>query len=188
MPCGHRTHSPTRIKGRPNGGTRVECPRHAARPPHVPRVLDTQGRCRFLPQGGNMAGVYRSRPSGAGAGRLGSDEGVQPTPLPAEFTGASFRTADALAAGVQPGRLRTRDLIAPLHGLRAPASARPATLEERCLEVLPRLSGMHFFSHTTAAELWGIPLPLDTGTGPLHVSAIVPGREPRTGGIIRHRV
>jgi hypothetical protein len=45
-----------------------------------------------------------------------------------------------------------------------------------------------FFSHATAALLWGFPLPRRLeAVPPLHVSAVAPAREPRTKGVIGHR-
>lgn len=45
----------------------------------------------------------------------------------------------------------------------------------------------HVFSHTTAARLWGLPLP-DEIPLPLHVSAPAPNRQPRMKGVVGHRL
>jgi very-short-patch-repair endonuclease len=50
------------------------------------------------------------------------------------------------------------------------------------------MSTAQVFSHLTAAELWGLPLPLRCeGALDLHVSALR-GREPRRPGIVGHRI
>ncbi len=56
-----------------------------------------------------------------------------------------------------------------------------------CRAYLPRITGGQFFSHTTAATLWGMPLPF-TPRGPIHVSAQPPAREPRTRNVLGHRL
>lgn len=108
--------------------------------------------------------------------------------LPADLRGTAFRTRDAVRAGVRPGRLAASDLISPFNSVRAPAAAPLDTHRRRCGAALPRLEEHQFFSHVTAASIWGIPLPGVATDGPLHVSAITPHREPRTPGIIGHRL
>jgi very-short-patch-repair endonuclease len=45
-----------------------------------------------------------------------------------------------------------------------------------------------YFSHVTAAQLWGFPLPRRLESpAPLHVSAAAPSREPRMKGVAGHR-
>ena len=50
---------------------------------------------------------------------------------------------------------------------------------------LPALRDGQYFSHTTAARLWGCPLRFDPAE-PLHVTAVLPGRAPRRPGVIGH--
>jgi hypothetical protein len=104
--------------------------------------------------------------------------------LPEEL-GTSFTVREAKRLGVPRDRLTATDLGAPFHGTRT--SVPLLTTLDRCRAYEPRLIGAQFFSHQTAALLWGLPLP-----GPLpeelHVSAIPPGREPRTRGVIGHRI
>ncbi|MGD8167355.1 hypothetical protein ACEXOS_009050 [Herbiconiux sp. P16] len=45
-----------------------------------------------------------------------------------------------------------------------------------------------FFSHVTAARLWGIPLPEWTPDEPLHVTTRAPLRAPRVSGVVGHQV
>ena len=50
-----------------------------------------------------------------------------------------------------------------------------------------RMPADQFFSHTTAAQLLGIPLPQRaTQESPLHVSAVAPARAPRMNGVVGH--
>lgn len=108
--------------------------------------------------------------------------------LPAEFRGVAFLSREGVAAGIQPGRLAASDLASPFHGTRVPAGAPLDTVLQRCAAALPRMAAHQFFSHTTAAEIWGMPLPAGAQHGDLHISAIGPHREPRTSGLVGHRV
>jgi len=104
----------------------------------------------------------------------------------------------ALEAGVTPGRLRAQDLEVPFYGVRTPRT--PATTSPKgrtdaaaevraaCHWLLPRLAADHFFSHLTAAVLWGMPMPANTWALPLHVSGIYPHRAPRTANVVAHRL
>ncbi len=108
----------------------------------------------------------------------------RPGPLPAGMPHPAFSTRDAREHGVSRGRLRSSDLIAPFHGVRA---TRPSsTIEERCRQYAARLGSDEFFSHSTAALLLGLPLPRRLESDDvLHVS----GRSsrPRTRGVVGHR-
>lgn len=84
-------------------------------------------------------------------------------------------------------RLAARDLRAAFHGVRALADATTEDVLSRCRIYEPRLTAAQFFSHTTAAALWGLPLPT-RGSESLHVSARPPDREPRTRGVTGHRL
>lgn len=109
----------------------------------------------------------------------------QPTPLPFELALAPFRVDEARAMGVSASRLRARDLHAPFHGMRTLSP--PRDLRARCLAYSVRLARGHWFSHSTAAALWGLPLPLSLLRDPaLHVSSR--GREPHGRGVIGHRM
>lgn len=50
-----------------------------------------------------------------------------------------------------------------------------------------RMRSVEFFSHETAALLWGAPLPLTADT-PIHVSVHDPAAAPRARGILGHRM
>ncbi|MEI5584132.1 MULTISPECIES: endonuclease domain-containing protein [unclassified Agromyces] len=108
-------------------------------------------------------------------------------PLPTEFRHRAFSTDEAHRAGLGDGRLRGGDLHRPFHGVRSTAEA--TDLADRCRSYLPRLRDGQFFSHETAARLWGVPLPAEEGPwAPLHVSAFAPNRPPRTRGVVGHEL
>ncbi|WP_431075460.1 endonuclease domain-containing protein [Microbacterium phyllosphaerae] len=129
--------------------------------------------------------------------------------LPDEFIGTGFSVHIARLHGVSRSRLRGVDLEAPFFGVRAPARSVPTfdDVEDpyerqrrarvhRAHAYAPRLHTGHFFSHHTAASVWGAPLPLefaedDTITGysdlHLHVSAAGHTPFPRAAGTVGHR-
>ena len=127
--------------------------------------------------------------------------------MPADFEEA-FSVAHAKATGVGRGRLRGNDLEAPFHGVRAPAAVdaeaevRDPYERQRLARIararlyLPRLHFGHFFSHQTAASIWGAPLPLQFNADgapadgeelQLHVSASGAVPFPRATGVTGHR-
>lgn len=99
-----------------------------------------------------------------------------PRPLP-PLLGDLFTFEQARASGVTPARLRASDLVRPFHGVRARgAVAETLRLGDRPFDSLSdeqqqalivararafglRLQPGEHFSHTTAALLWGLPLP-----------------------------
>src|SRR5690606_34337270 len=116
----------------------------------------------------------------------------------------------ARANGVTRGRLRGRDLDAPFHGVRVRADTGDEAESEssdpyerrrrlrvaRARAYAPALHTGHFFSHETAASIWGAPLPLaltargevaDAADLELHVCAIGWVPFPRASGITGHR-
>ena len=100
-------------------------------------------------------------------------------PIPDPFNRAPFRVGAALEAGLSASRLRGRDLDRPFHGVRA------QEFEHRAFAYVPRLRFGDRFSHTTAAELW--PLPVPSGSALLHVTATPPRNAPRSAGVRGHR-
>jgi hypothetical protein len=108
--------------------------------------------------------------------------------LPHPFRAQPFLAADALAAGVPPHRLRAKDLDTPFHGVRRPRIADPS-LEEQCRAYASRATASEFFSHVTAARLWGMRLPQ-----PLHrrdaldVASFFPVNPPQSAGVIGHQI
>lgn len=112
---------------------------------------------------------------------------MQRRPLPDELRGRPFVADEARIAGVPSRRLRAKDLTRPYAGVRAPEALPIESTEQRCLAYLPRLTAAQFFCGLTAAELWGFPLPRRSD-GLIHVGAIAPEREPRTPGVVGHRL
>ena len=136
-------------------------------------------------------------PTGAPCGGvLGGTVGrMSHTPLP-ETLPPAFTVSIARAAGVGEGRLRSKDLRRPFHGVRSrrevfDAGAADAALSQRdrirraALEYAARMSEFEFFSHTTAAILWGAALPL-LPDETIHVAILPPRRLPRVRGIRGH--
>lgn len=135
---------------------------------------------------------------------------VTRTALPPEL-GDDFPVHAARRHGVSHSRLRSADLRAPFPGVRRPADTSHETLiagiddpyqRQREFRIAaardyaPRLHPGHFFSHETAASIWGAPLPLafssdaeiaDRDHLALHVCALGGAPLPRTRGITRHR-
>lgn len=108
-------------------------------------------------------------------------------PLPDELGRRAFTTSEGVRSGLGTGRLRGPDLLRPFHGVRTVAEASDTVA--RCRTYLPRLRPGQFFSHDTAARLWGVPLPTRFDpTAPLHVSTFAPRRPPRTRGVIGHEL
>lgn len=99
--------------------------------------------------------------------------------LPTALSADAFRVATALELGLGPGRLRGPDLARPFHGVRTPGST-----SSRAHAYRPLLRPGDRFSHTTAAELWPLPLPR-TGDD-LHVTATLPRNRPRRPGVAGH--
>lgn len=109
-------------------------------------------------------------------------------PLPPDFSGRAFSVSRALAAGIPYGQLRGARLERPYHGVRVP-DGNPPTLLARCTAYAQRLLPGQFFSHVTAAQLWGIPLPdAFAADESLHVSSVAPQRPPRTRGVVGHEL
>lgn len=117
----------------------------------------------------------RATPTGCAVGML-----PEPDDRP-----LSFLTRDAHEWGIPVSRLRSRALLAPAHGLRSFAPANDVVA--RATVLLPRLGPRQFFSHATAARIWGLPLPTFDDDA-LHVAAIPPQREPRIPGVVGHRI
>jgi hypothetical protein len=107
---------------------------------------------------------------------------VKPRPLPAPFDAGPFRVRDALAAHLDPGRLRRHDLQRPVHGVRVAAEDDVTMVDALALLLRPD----QFFSHTTAAGLWGAPLP-NRVREEVHVSTAGSAALMRRPGVTGHR-
>lgn len=121
-------------------------------------------------------------------------------PLP-DALGSSFAVGEAQALGVRAGRLRGSDLLRPYSGLRTrrttsaperdedPFAAQRRIRVEQALAYAPRLRPGQYFSHETAAALWGGPLPMvrEDRLAGVHVSTLGEGPLVRAAGVVRHR-
>jgi hypothetical protein len=113
-------------------------------------------------------------------------------PLPRQFRSDPFLYTAARAESVGAGRLRGPDLATPFRGVRVPLIDSVAAADDflnRCAAYAPLLTAGRFFSHSTAARLWEVPLsqsfsPLES----LHVSSIAPHPAPRMVGITGHQI
>ena len=106
--------------------------------------------------------------------------------LPPHLLTNPFAVSQGAAQGLSPGRLRASDLARPFWGVRAPASA-PASSRDLCNAFAQRMPVGAFFSHHTAALLFGAPLPLQLATTKtLHVTVPLPGRALRVNGVAGH--
>lgn len=108
------------------------------------------------------------------------------TPLPASLAQRAFTAHEARALGVTRARLRAGDLRHPHHGVHLAHDATSA--HERASAYAPLLSPGQFFSHTFAASLWELPLPLPLENGPIHVSAAAPQRAPKGAAVVGHKL
>lgn len=112
---------------------------------------------------------------------------TEPT-IPHPFLGSPFGAADALAAGVPARRLRRRDLEAPFYAVRA-ARGSLGSLVALCQAYAIRADSDEFFSHVTAARLWGLPLPRRLESRrEIDVSVFGPGNPPHAAGVIGHQI
>ena len=109
----------------------------------------------------------------------------RPPRLPESLAGRPFPVADAAARELGRRRLRARDLESPFHGVRQPAGT-PALAIHRAAAFAARMSPAQMFSHETAAELLGLPIPARIRDGPLHVTSVAPARAPRHPGVLGH--
>ena len=111
--------------------------------------------------------------------------------IPPALTRAPFSVSDAREAGVGERRLKSADLRRPFYGVRTLAPIRAddelTRVIDRCREYAPRLLPGQFFSHLTAARLWGIPLPTRFSDAELiHVTSTAPMNAPRGRGVSGH--
>jgi very-short-patch-repair endonuclease len=109
----------------------------------------------------------------------------RPQPLPEPLLWGPFTVAEARKQGLPPGRLRAADLAAPFRGVRTPGPV--DSLRGLCEAYAARMPPGQYFSHLTAAQLWGFPLPRRLEGAPLHVSVAAPAREPRMRGVVGRR-
>lgn len=119
--------------------------------------------------------------------------GMRRSPLPTELKDV-FSVAQARLFEVSASRLRARDLARPFPGIRRRESAfqigdddPEAALCERVSTYALRMTEHQFFSHVSAAILWGLPAParLVRERG-VDVAVLAPRRTPIGAGVIGH--
>jgi hypothetical protein len=82
---------------------------------------------------------------------------MDPAPLPHDLTTRPFLASEALALGLTRRRLRAQDLWTPTRGVRSVKL--PTTVFEQAQSFVAAAPKDFAFSHVTAAQLLGIPLP-----------------------------
>jgi len=108
--------------------------------------------------------------------------------LPRSLPLDGFTVAQARLAGVKPKRLQSTDLDAPFHGIRA-AAGRTDGVWDLARAYAAGMPAGQFFSHSTAAQLLGMPLPAHACRDRrLHVSVVAPARAPQGAGVAGHTV
>lgn len=113
----------------------------------------------------------------------------RPHALPQPLDSAPFSVTSAREAGVAPSRLRASDLEAPFWGTRISSELASTDSAPLARAYATRMKPGNLFSHTTAAALWGIPIPASYGTRPVIHVATTPGSPmPRGNGIRGHRL
>ncbi|MBC7590325.1 MAG: hypothetical protein H7226_04680 [Salinibacterium sp.] len=105
--------------------------------------------------------------------------------IPHTLTGMPFRTKDALKDGFPRFALSSPTLSAPFRGIRSGLRAHDVVAQCEAYALL--MPGAHYFSHITAAQLWGLWLPSRFDGSELHVTAPMPRRAPRMAGVVGHK-
>lgn len=109
-------------------------------------------------------------------------------PLPLDARGRALSIGELAALGISERRSYGRDLQRPFRGVRS-QGLNLSELSERCAAYRPRMTPDQFFSHSTAALLHGIPVPLILWRERrLHISVLRPAYPPGTAGILGHRL
>jgi hypothetical protein len=113
-------------------------------------------------------------------------------------TDPAFTVAAALSSGLSRRDVDDPIFERPFNGLRAPADAHLAeavhpagaqrqAIRRAALRFAVYMDEDEFLSHTTAAVLWGIALPMLRDES-LHVSVPAPQRAPRAAGVFGHQL
>lgn len=111
----------------------------------------------------------------------------KPGPLSIPGEPVHFAVRQALVAGATRRRLRAADLQAPFWGIRS-APTQTLTTLDRCTAFMLRMPQNAVYSHVTAAQVYGMPLPRRHEDGPLHVGTPDHRRPVRAVGVIGHRL
>ncbi|MEV8358600.1 DUF559 domain-containing protein [Microbacterium sp. NPDC076895] len=115
---------------------------------------------------------------------------MRPSELPTDL-GSTFSVKRARQRGVTPSRLRASDLEIPFRGVRRVRANQADTIETQLLASMDayaqRMTEHEFFSHVSAAVLWGIPLPRRMlSADALDVAVLWPRRAPASEGVRGH--
>jgi hypothetical protein len=106
-------------------------------------------------------------------------------PLPVPLVGRPFSTREAALLGASAKQLRAADLTIPFRGTRLPSG--PATLRDRSLALQSVSNAASYVSHSTAARLYGVPLPRRLERDErIHLSVPRGIRAPQRPGVIGH--
>ncbi|NKX51522.1 hypothetical protein HER39_13270, partial [Arthrobacter deserti] len=108
-----------------------------------------------------------------------------PKRLPPHLSGTSFAVAEGLEAGLTGKQLLGRSVRVPSRGVRGPAGAE-LNLAARG-RALSWVTPGSVVSHSTAARLWGFPLPAWLGNDPaVHITRPGTLHAPRRREVIGH--
>ena len=106
-------------------------------------------------------------------------------PLPLPIVGRPFSVREAVHVGASPKQLRAADLVIPFRGARLPAAS--TGLRDRCLALQSVSSASSYISHSTAALLYGVPLPWRVQRDAhIHLSVPRGTRAPQRPGVVGH--
>jgi hypothetical protein len=105
--------------------------------------------------------------------------------LPEDLVAKPFTLADGVAAGLGRGRLAGHDLATPTSGVRSGVPLDETV--QRAWAFALALPDDCAFSHLTAAEIYGLPLPASAAGGSLHVMRASHRTRVRRAGCRGHR-
>lgn len=109
-------------------------------------------------------------------------------PLPPDIRARPVRITELVELGISERRSYGRDLQRPFSGVRS-QGLDLTVLSDRCAAYRARMTPDQFFSHSTAAMLHGIPVPMTLWREVrLHVSVLRPAYPPDTVGVVGHRL
>ncbi|QCR44527.1 hypothetical protein C1N91_14385 [Curtobacterium sp. SGAir0471] len=107
-----------------------------------------------------------------------------PRALPESLANRAFTVAEARRYGEGPNRMRRADLRSPVHGVRVLRDREVGLVECIALVLRPEQR----FSHTTAACLWGAPVPRAfRDATSVHVATVGTASLMRRPGVTAHR-
>jgi hypothetical protein len=103
-------------------------------------------------------------------------------PLPEGLRAEGFRVRDALARGVSRGRTTRDDLGRPFHGIRVIGES--DAFLPRCRALARVFDDGMAFCGSTAARLWGLPLPASVPEVPFRISSRAPAHALRRAHVV----